>query len=284
MKAIMMNYRTDFIYVNQYRFSKTWVFPQSPIPYSMYRYIVSGEAIFTIDGLEHKVKAGDVAYIPQGCQMSCEAIVPVDFISIRFVGSIQLSGVDILSKVFSLSPVTPGTVEVYGWFCKILEAAIGKNSYKIFEIRGCLDLITAYLAKNTSSPHSSLKAMEEIELNEPLSPSLNRTFRDTRIDHILDCITTYPNENYDCKTLCKMGNMSESSLRRLFKKQTGKTPTVFLYELRMTNVARRLLISDESISTIAYELGFEDANYFTRKFKQSFGVSPTQYRKQALNL
>ena len=75
--------------------------------------------------------------------------------------------------------------------------------------------------------------------------------------------------------------MSPSSFRRHFKEHTGKTPGNFLKELRVMVAARRLLVTDDRISDIAYELGFDDQNYFSRMFKSLFGVSPSQYRKTA---
>ena len=47
----------------------------------------------------------------------------------------------------------------------------------------------------------------------------------------------------------------------------------------MMTAARRLLVTNDRVSTIAYELGFDDQNYFARMFKSVFGVSPNQYRK-----
>ena len=46
----------------------------------------------------------------------------------------------------------------------------------------------------------------------------------------------------------------------------------------MMTAARRLLVTNERISTIAYEVGVDDANFFARFFKSVFGVSPQEYR------
>ena len=49
----------------------------------------------------------------------------------------------------------------------------------------------------------------------------------------------------------------------------------------MMTAARRLLVSEERISVIAYALGYESANYFARVFKENFGLSPSAYREAA---
>lgn len=53
----------------------------------------------------------------------------------------------------------------------------------------------------------------------------------------------------------------------LFYEQTGKNPLEYLNELRVVSAARKLLISGDNISDIAYSLGFHDVNYFIRVFK-----------------
>ena len=95
---------------------------------------------------------------------------------------------------------------------------------------------------------------------------------------VVDYLVAHPSEPFDSEFLARMADMSPSSLRRLFKEHTGKSPGAFVRDLRMTTAARRLLVTDQRISTIAYELGFDDANYFARIFKSVFGVSPQEYR------
>ncbi len=81
--------------------------------------------------------------------------------------------------------------------------------------------------------------------------------------------------------LGRLAHMSESTLRRLFKDYTGKTLGDYLREMRMVTAARMLLLTDASISTIATESGYADANYFARVFKKVFGISPVAYRREA---
>ena len=48
MEAIYSDYYPIFIYVDKYRFSKNWVYPSAPVPYSLIRYVVSGTAVFSL--------------------------------------------------------------------------------------------------------------------------------------------------------------------------------------------------------------------------------------------
>ncbi len=287
MNSIGAYYHPVFLFANRYRFSESWWFPESSIPYCMFRYIISGDAIFTIDGRECVVHAGDIAYIPQGCHMSCIALSPVEFISVRFTGSIQISGTDLLSKFFHVQRVSPGSAESLDWFERIHQSTMSDDAHKMLEISGYLSLITAHLARYGAECCPDSCETDELLMNMqlPVQPQSDTDLSmDARISNLVDYIITHPNENIDCAQLCQMGSMSESSLRRLFKSHTGKTPTEFLRELRMNTAAQRLLTSNESISDIAYSMGFETPNYFSRLFRETFGISPKQYRKQSESL
>lgn len=65
------------------------------------------------------------------------------------------------------------------------------------------------------------------------------------------------------------------------KANMGKSPMEYVREIRLTTAARALLVSNKNINDIAYECGYEDANYFIREFKSAFGFTPNQYRKIA---
>ena len=47
----------------------------------------------------------------------------------------------------------------------------------------------------------------------------------------------------------------------------------------MPPAARKLGVTNEPISAIAYELGYEAPSYFTKCFKEVFGVTPQEYRR-----
>lgn len=65
--SVIDNIRLTFLYIEFYSMGKTWVYPESYIPYNIFRYIVKGKAEFCIDGEEIIVKENQIVYIPQGC-------------------------------------------------------------------------------------------------------------------------------------------------------------------------------------------------------------------------
>jgi len=74
-------------------------------------------------------------------------------------------------------------------------------------------------------------------------------------------------------------NFSAPYLTDLLKQETGKNTQEFIH-LKIIDLAKtKLLNSKETVSEIAYDLGFEYPQYFSRMFKKKTGVSPAKYRQ-----
>ena len=55
----------------------------------------------------------------------------------------------------------------------------------------------------------------------------------------------------------------------------------YLQRLRIETAKSLLSASRKSIKTISYEVGYDDASFFARLFRQHTGLSPNQYRQHA---
>lgn len=291
MEAIYSDYYPIFIYVDKYRFSKNWVYPSAPVPYSLLRYVVSGTAVFSLDDTCYEVGPGDVFYIPQGRTLSCVAHEEIVFISIRFIGSIQLAGTDMLHMLWQI-PIQynfAGVPQMKECFEQVYSSALTRSTFKMLEIRGYLNLILAHLACVSKENYNRDATLEEdrrqteshfdLESIRHRAEKTARTNKDPRITILVDTIVTHPEKNFTSKELCEMAGFSESTLRRLFKEQTGKTVYDFIKDIKMTHAARKLLVTNEPISSIAYALGYETPSYFTKCFREVFGLSPQEYRR-----
>jgi AraC-like DNA-binding protein len=79
--------------------------------------------------------------------------------------------------------------------------------------------------------------------------------------------------------LCKVGNISERSLHRLFVKHTGASVSEYLCKLRIGRACMRLAETDLPISLIAFEVGLANLANFNRQFRSVRGITPSGYRK-----
>jgi len=74
-------------------------------------------------------------------------------------------------------------------------------------------------------------------------------------------------------------NMSPKYLSDMLKKETGKTAQEQIHYYLVESAKTKLLGTSESVSQIAYSLGFEYPQHFTKIFKTKTGMSPVEYRR-----
>ena len=80
--------------------------------------------------------------------------------------------------------------------------------------------------------------------------------------------------------LAERSNLSISSFKREFAKLYNDTPANFIRNKKLEKAAELLLISDERITDIAFECGFNDLATFTKNFNEKYHVSPSGYRQE----
>ncbi len=101
---------------------------------------------------------------------------------------------------------------------------------------------------------------------------------------MLKTVLSFLRENYDkpisLEMLSHTIQKSPKYLGAFFKSMTGKTPIEYLNEYRIEKAARKLRITDLSVTDIAFSCGFSDLSYFIKTFKRTKGVSPGKYRSQ----
>lgn len=78
--------------------------------------------------------------------------------------------------------------------------------------------------------------------------------------------------------------LSTNSLYRIVREQAGVSPKDYFSKRLLVEAQRKLLYSDISVKELAYELGFNDPDYFSRFFKKSTGKSITEFVKQPKDL
>lgn len=139
--SVIDNIRLTFLYIEFYSMGKTWVYPESYIPYNIFRYIVKGKAEFCIDGEEIIVKENQIVYIPQGCRMSCRALSEsFEFYSLRFTTSVFYEGEDVLKEYYGIPRIIENEGEDY-YFKEICKWVKKDSWVKKCFVRGYLDLL-----------------------------------------------------------------------------------------------------------------------------------------------
>jgi AraC-like DNA-binding protein len=87
--------------------------------------------------------------------------------------------------------------------------------------------------------------------------------------------------SFSLEELSETIGVSKSYLSRIFKSDTGISLWDYLNRYRIQKAKELLLLTDESITAIAANVGYEDVGYFGRVFREITGVSPRAFRQQA---
>jgi AraC-like DNA-binding protein len=70
----------------------------------------------------------------------------------------------------------------------------------------------------------------------------------------------------------------DQRIRKIFQITAGQ----FIHKVRMDAAVRRLRDTDDPVAMIALDCGYSDQSAFTRQFRQTVGLSPTEFRRAAL--
>jgi AraC-like DNA-binding protein len=97
----------------------------------------------------------------------------------------------------------------------------------------------------------------------------------------LAAVVQYIQDNYvqplNLKQLAAMADMSVAQLERYFHKVFHLTPRQVLLKTRL-DAATALLVSHDKVTDVAALCGYTDHSAFTRQFKATVGITPTEYR------
>lgn len=146
---------------------------------------------------------------------------------------------------------------------KTIDGQILKNIMELL----MLSMITSHRAK-------------EKEINE-----MHHSFveRKNIANDIIQYLNGKVGEPVKLQDIAEQFSYSLSSIKRIFKKETGQSIIDYQNNIRIAEAKRLLKDSNISIQEISNSLGFVNAGYFARSFKKREGISPSAYRKAVKN-
>ncbi len=102
--------------------------------------------------------------------------------------------------------------------------------------------------------------------------------KDDRLGFLWDNVNTRLGEPWTLDALAKHCHLSTEHLRRLCRKELGRSPMHHVIFLRMQQAARLLASTNDKIETIAHAIGYENPFVFSTTFKKWVGWRPSEYR------
>lgn len=138
--------------------------------------------------------------------------------------------------------------------------------------------------EDINETEKSIKTLNLIcELSSIIASSDFSTSKHSIVDakQISD-VLTYIDNNYNAKItlndLCRISNMSRSTLLNHFKLTCSCSPSEYILSVRIENAVKLLETTELAIATIAQECGFFDSSHFTKYFYAKIGFLPKDYR------
>jgi len=109
--------------------------------------------------------------------------------------------------------------------------------------------------------------------------------RETERDPLVQALLRYLDERVEetvrIEDLCAEFGYSRSYLSRVFQAQTGKTLAAYAMDRKIDCAKRLIRESDLNFAQIAARLSFENPQYFSRVFKRSTGMTPSEFKNRA---
>lgn len=89
-------------------------------------------------------------------------------------------------------------------------------------------------------------------------------------------------DNISRKDIAYYVSLNPAYLSRFFKKETGQTLTEYITKLRLNEAKRLLTETDLTITLIAEKIGYKNYSYFSKIFKERYGITPNDYKKRII--
>ena len=100
--------------------------------------------------------------------------------------------------------------------------------------------------------------------------------RDRRLRRVCDQIVADPADQRDLDDLVRVAGMGRRTFTRAFRQETGMAFAMWRQQVRLM-AAISMLAEGKSITTIAFEVGYESPSSFTAMFHRVLGVPPSHY-------
>ncbi|WP_316820257.1 AraC family transcriptional regulator [Pedobacter gandavensis] len=101
-----------------------------------------------------------------------------------------------------------------------------------------------------------------------------------KIHHLIRYIEDHYHEELSIEKLEDLSNYSYRNVQRIFKSIFNESIGAFQKRLKLENGYKKLIYSRQSITDIAYSVGFESLHSFSKSFKKQFQLSPEKARKE----
>lgn len=228
-------------------------------------YCISGEAVYEFTDSTCTLKEGQMIFLSPNCSYTIKNPSAEPFIHITANFAMRSHGccdqsvfAGIMNGVYSSFPISEDSARLAPMIERLLSVwQIKGNGYRV-------------MAK------SLLYEMMYLYLND-MAKKYRKNTHYSKISSAKKYIDANFDRDISVRELADMCGLSETHFRRLFVQTLGMSPTDYRIDKRILKAKDLLLTGDYNVGEIAEQVGFEDANYFSRIFKKKTGSTPKEY-------
>lgn len=146
-----------------------------------------------------------------------------------------------------------------------------------------IDILSSHLARLIEDTHSiqGLSDLRSQMVKDYCHLVNSHTLKDYSplIRKTINYININLSTELHLKDIAESVEVSPNYLSNLFNKETKQSMTHFIHSKRIHKAAELLQSSELSIQTIAFYVGYNDMNYFTKLFKKQTGTTPSKFKQ-----
>ena len=226
-------------------------------------YIISGTGTLNVASKEYHPSEGDFYLLQPG-------------IAHEYYSSADKPWTKIFANVYG--PLCKSVIEAYGLTNKVLikNCDVQKPLQEFIRIANSSELTESQIMTMCAAKFVEIIAMAAQHVGN------NQRSNSEEANLLCDFLNANTQRTVSVTELSNLIYRSPDYTIKLFKKVFGYTPYDYQIRQKMDICKHRLCTSGDSISDIAYDLGYTDPQHFSKLFKSRCGVSPRQYRDQFL--
>ena len=157
-------------------------------------------------------------------------------------------------------------------------------SQKLIEL---LNLIPVEKGMNQITSFLQLmKVMSEIKQRKTISKpdfEYNTEHNASRVDKVIAFINKNYTRQITLDEIASFASMNATAFCRFFKKETGKSLTKYIFDMRIGYACKLLLMNEMNVLQISTACGFETISQFNKVVTKTYGFAPTESRKIMMN-
>ncbi|MDO5411704.1 MAG: AraC family transcriptional regulator [Lachnospiraceae bacterium] len=235
-------------------------------PYYLIHFILEGKGEFVVNNIHYNLEKGQGFLIEPDYQTTytADSVSPWTYIWVGFSGRSAKNIVNSLGLTQDSPVFTCDDGETLKKYVLEMIRHNHLNPADTYRALGMFYLLISTIAgaqKNQSAPFDS----------------------NAYVQHAISYIHNHISEPMLVEEIAAYIGLNRSYLSVLFKKHTGMTPIRYIQTCRITKARHLLESSRLSIESIACSCGYQKPESLMKVFRQTYGISPTAYRRQVVH-